>query len=208
MTRSPYGSGSASTPVAFVPLLLHRLIWPIWITCRHQPEVNWIERETDDTYSLYVRGRDFDKLPMRAGQFFIVRALTGRDWMHGHPFSISSAPNGQTIRFTVKESAQGRARWPRSSQGTPLMLEGPYGDMHGARRAGAALLFIGAGIGITPLRAMAEAFPFAPGEADMIFRARSEPTRHCSTRFGRWRRSAESACICLPAHGAMAPPIC
>lgn len=160
--------------LAFVPLLLHRLIWPIWITWRHQPEVNWIERETADTYSLYVRGRDLDKLPMRAGQFFIVRALTGRDWMHGHPLSISAAPNGQTIRFTIKELGEGSRSLATLKQGTPLMLEGPYGDMHGARRTGRRLLFVGAGIGITPLRAMAEAFPYAAGQADMIFRARSD----------------------------------
>jgi predicted ferric reductase len=160
--------------IAFGPLLLHRLIWPMWITWRHRPEVNWIERETADTYSLYVRGRHLDKLPMRAGQFFIVRALTGRDWMHGHPLSISAAPNGETIRFTVKEIGEGSRSLAALKQGTPLMLEGPYGDMHGARRTGRRLLFVGAGIGITPLRAMAEAFPFAPGEADMIFRARSD----------------------------------
>src|SRR4029079_2271083 len=123
---------------------------------------------------LYVRGRDLDRLPMRAGQFFIVRALTARDWMHGHPLSMSAATNGQTIRFTVKEYGEGSRSLARLPQGTALMIEGPYGDMHGARRTGRRLLFIGAGIGITPLRAMAEAFRFAPGEADMIFRARNE----------------------------------
>jgi ferredoxin-NADP reductase len=53
------------------------------------------------------------------------------------------------------------------------MLEGPYGAMHGGRRSGRKLLFVGAGIGITPLRAMAESFRFEPGEADMIYRAHS-----------------------------------
>lgn len=160
--------------VAFVPLLIHRLIWPIWITYRHRPAVNWIGRETDDTFSLYVRGRDLDRLPMRAGQFFIVRALTVKDWMHGHPLSISAAPNDQTIRFTVKEYGAGAKALAALQHGTPLMLEGPYGALHGARRSGRKLLFVGAGIGITPLRAMAESFRFAPGEADIIYRARSE----------------------------------
>lgn len=160
--------------IAFVPLILHRLIWPILITWRHKPTVNFIQRETRDTFSLYVRGRDLDRLPMRAGQFFIVRAVTPREWMHGHPLSISAAPNGQTIRFTVKEYGQGSRSLAALAQGTPLLLEGPYGDMHGGRRTGRRLLFVGAGIGITPLRAMAEAFRFAPGEADMIFRARNE----------------------------------
>ena len=40
--------------------------------------------------------------PVRSGQYFVVRFLRGRDWWRAHPYSISSAPNGTWLRFTVK----------------------------------------------------------------------------------------------------------
>ncbi len=92
--------------------------------------------------------------------------------MHGHPFSVSAAPNGQTLRFTIKQFAEGTRSLAGLRPGTPVMLEGPYGAMHSARRKSRRLLLIGAGIGIAPLRAMAESFRYGPGDADLIFRAR------------------------------------
>ena len=95
--------------------------------------------------------------------------------MHGHPFSISSAPDGRTVRFTIKLEGNGTRELAALRPGTRLLLEGPYGAMHDARaKSRRRLLFIGAGIGIAPIRAMAEGFRYAPGDADLIFRARSE----------------------------------
>ncbi len=158
--------------VAFLPLLLHRVAWPIWTTLRHRPRVAAIVTETDGVFSLYVAGRDLDRLAVRAGQFFVVRALTRQDWMHGHPFSISSSPNGSWIRFTIKEAGQGTRSLRTATVGTRLMLEGPYGAMHGARRTGRKLLMVAGGIGIAPIRAMVESFAYAPGEVDLVYRSR------------------------------------
>ena len=58
--------------------------------------------------------------------------------------------------------------------GTHLILEGPYGVLHGGRRSARQLLFVAGGIGITPLRALAESLPYRPGEADLVYRAASE----------------------------------
>jgi predicted ferric reductase len=158
---------------AFAPLVLHRIAWPIYTTIRHRPRVRRVEREADGVFSLTVEGRGFDQLAVRSGQFFVVRALTARDWLHGHPFSISAVPDGETLRFTIKESGEGTKAVREFRPGTPLMLEGPYGAMHGARRTGRRLLFIAGGIGIAPLRAMAEAFAYRPGEADLVYRVRA-----------------------------------
>jgi len=92
---------------AFAPLLLHRVAWPIWLTIRHQPRVAHIVREDNGISSLYVGGRSLQRLAVRSGQFFVVRALNRGDWMHGHPLSISAAPNGNTLRFTFKEFGPG-----------------------------------------------------------------------------------------------------
>jgi ferredoxin-NADP reductase len=47
--------------------------------------------------------------------------------------------------------------------------------MHGARRTGRRLLLIAGGIGIAPIRAMAEAFAFRPGDMDLVYRVRNVP---------------------------------
>lgn len=157
---------------AFVPLLVHRVAWPIGLTMRHRPRVTAVVREAEGVVSLYVGGRDLDRLAVRAGQFFVVRALTLRDWSHGHPFSISAAPDGEHLRFTIKTFGEGTRALAALPAGTPLLLEGPYGAMHSARRTGRRLLLVAGGIGIAPIRAMAEGFAFGPGEVDLVYRVR------------------------------------
>jgi predicted ferric reductase len=157
---------------AFVPLLVHRVAWPIHTTLRHRPRVAAIVPEADGVFSLHVEGRDLGRLAVRSGQFFVIRALTRSDWMHGHPFSISAAPNGAWLRFTIKEFGEGTRALRGLRPGTPLLLEGPYGAMHSARRTGRRLLLVAGGIGIAPIRAMAEAFAFGPAEMDLVYRAR------------------------------------
>jgi len=156
---------------AFAPLLIHRVAWPIYLTLRHRTRLLGVATEADGVLSLYVTGRDLDRLAVRSGQFFIVRALTLRDWMHGHPFSISAAPNGDYLRFTIKQFGEGTRAFAALAPGTPILLEGPYGAMHGARRSGRKLLLVAGGIGIAPIRAMAESFAFRRGEMELVYRA-------------------------------------
>lgn len=157
---------------AFGPLLLHRVAWPLWLTIRHRPRILEIVPESEGVFSLYVGGVDLGRLAVRAGQFFVIRAFTLRDWMHGHPFSISAAPNGKYLRFTIKELGEGTQSLRRLSAGTPILLEGPYGAVHGARRTGRKLLLIAGGIGVAPIRAMAEGFGYRPGEVEFLYRTR------------------------------------
>ena len=158
--------------IAFAPLVLYRLAWPLLLALRHRPYLRAVVREADDTFSLVVGGRALDRLPVRSGQFFVVRALTRHEWQHGHPFSLSAQPNGETLRFTVKELGEGTRALAALRPGTPLLLEGPYGSMHGGRRTGRKLLLIAGGIGIAPLRAMVEGFGYRSGDLDLIYRTR------------------------------------
>jgi predicted ferric reductase len=158
---------------AFGPLLIHRVAWPVWLFVRHRPRVQVIVPEADGVFSLYVAGVDLERLAVRAGQFFVVRALTWRDWMHGHPLSLSAAPNGDHLRFTVKELGAGTRDLRALAAGTPVLLEGPYGAVHGARRTGRKLLLVAGGIGVAPIRAMAESFAYRPGEVEFLYRTRN-----------------------------------
>lgn len=161
--------------IAFVPLLIHRVIWPIAFTVRHRPRVQAIGTEAEGVVSLVVGGSAMGRLAVRAGQFFVVRALTRRDWMHGHPLSISAAPDGRTLRFTFKIVGEGTRDLASLQPGTRLLLEGPYGAMHDGRRTGRRLLMVAGGIGIAPIRALAEGLDLRPGTTDLIYRS-PDPT--------------------------------
>lgn len=104
--------------------------------------------EPPGVFSIYVSGRDLDRLAVRSGQYFVWRFLTRDGWLRAHPFSISSAPNGSWLRFTVKELGD----WSRALQemtvGTRVFIEGPYGVLTGARRTRRRVLLVAGGIGV------------------------------------------------------------
>ena len=54
--------------------------------------------------------------------------------------------------------------------GTRALVEGPYGRLGDRARTRRKVALIGAGVGITPLRALAEGLDYAPGEAVLIER--------------------------------------
>jgi predicted ferric reductase len=160
--------------IAFGPLLLHRVLAPVYGVVRHRWVVSRVDPEGDGVYSLYVAGSNLEALPVRAGQFFVIRALRRDGWWRGHPFSLSAAPNGQELRFTVKQLGEGSRAFRDLPAGTRLVLEGPYGVLHGGRRSARRVVFVAGGIGITPLRALAESLAYGSGDADLIYRASSE----------------------------------
>ena len=52
-----------------------------------------------------------------------------------------------------------------------MVAEGPYGAVTAAARRRRKVLLIGGGIGITPLRALFETIPAAPGDLTLVYRA-------------------------------------
>ena len=83
-------------------VLAFRVGQPIALAARHRFRVANVVVEAPGVVSIYVTGRDLDRLPVRAGQFFLLRLLTADGWWRAHPFSLSAAPNGRFLRFTVK----------------------------------------------------------------------------------------------------------
>src|SRR5690242_4791037 len=59
--------------------------------------------------------------------------------------------------------------------GTRALVEGPYGRLSARARTRDKVALIGAGVGITPLRALAEGLDYAPGDAVILQRHTSEP---------------------------------
>lgn len=156
--------------VAFGLMAVFRFGQPIALTLRHQPRVANVIEEAPGVASLYLTGRDLDQMPVRAGQWFRLRFLTPEGWYRAHPFSISAAPNGRYLRFTIKELGDWSGTLLRMPIGTRVLLEGPYGAMTGAARTKARVLMIAGGIGITPLRALLEELPASRGNLTLVYR--------------------------------------
>ena len=154
-------------------ILVFRLGQPIWISARHRLRVSHVVRETPGVFSIYMTGRKLDQLAVRSGQYFVWRFLTRDGWWRGHPFSISSAPNGEWLRITIKDLGDWSNMLQHLSVGTRVFIEGPYGVLTGARRTRPKVLLVAGGIGITPLRALLEALPAKPGDMTLIYRART-----------------------------------
>ncbi len=155
-------------------MFAHRVVAPFRLNLKHRLKVASVVREGPGVFSIYVSGRDLDQLAVRSGQYFVWRFLTRDGWWRGHPFSISSAPNGSWLRITIKELGDWSAQLQRISVGTHVFVEGPYGVLTGARRTRQRVLLIAGGIGITPLRALLEALPARPGDLTLLYRVRNE----------------------------------
>jgi predicted ferric reductase len=154
-------------------VLVFRVGHPLWLSARHRLRVARIVTEAPGVFSIYLTGRDLDQLAVRSGQYFVWRFLTWDGWWRGHPFSISSAPNGSWLRITIKELGDWSNALQHVTVGTHVFVEGPYGVLTGARRTRPKVLLIAGVIGITPLRALFEALPAKHGDMTLLYRVRS-----------------------------------
>ncbi len=155
-------------------MLAFRFGQPVLLNWRHRFRVSAMVPEGPGVVSVYLIGRDLDRLAVRSGQYFVVRFLTRGGWWRAHPYSLSSAPNGAWLRFTVKALGDDSARVPGVPVGTRVLLEGPYGILTGARRTRPRATLIAGGIGISPLRALLESLAGKPGELTLLYRASTE----------------------------------
>ncbi len=160
--------------LALVAVLVFRLGIPAWRSLRHRVRVTSVAHEGDGVVSVYMSGRHLHRLGAEAGQFFVWRFLGGHGG-RGNPYSLSAAPDGRSLRVTVKSLGDASDAAAGIRPGTPVALEGPYGRLSARTRTRFRLAFIGAGVGVTPLRALAEGLDYAPGEAVMLHRFTDVP---------------------------------
>jgi predicted ferric reductase len=161
--------------VAAGAILVWRLGLPVWRSARHDLRVTSVVRESPDVVSVYLGGRDLDRLRAEAGQFLTWRFLDGAGWTRAHPYSLSAAPDGRSLRITVKDLGDGSATLRSVRPGTRVLVEGPYGRLSPRARSRRKVALIGAGVGMTPIRALAEGLSYAPGDAVLLQRFRDEP---------------------------------
>ncbi len=115
--------------------------------------VNALERATEVV--LKPVNDMFDFTP---GQFAFVE-IQGKGWSEPHPFTISSAPGEDRLRFTMKVLGDWTRKVREELQpGGEVLVRGPYGRFDAARTTGKKQIWLAGGIGLTPflssLRAM------------------------------------------------------
>lgn len=117
--------------------------------------VNSLERATE-----VVLKPVGDMLTFKPGQFAFVE-IQGKGWSEPHPFTISSAPGEDRLRFTMKVLGD----WTRKVRedlrpGGDVIVRGPYGRFDASKAECRKQVWIAGGIGLTPflskLRAMEE----------------------------------------------------
>jgi predicted ferric reductase len=161
------GTTFASSPIALAywctmwalvlgALLVGRVIIPWRRNARHRFRVSAVVPESDDVVSVYVTGHDLDRLPARAGQFFIWRFPGHNRWWQANPFSLSAAPDGRSLRLTAKAAGATSAGLRGLLVGNPVVAEGPYGAFTTLHQVTDATLLIAGGVGVTPIRALLE----------------------------------------------------
>lgn len=161
-------------------LLYYRVAQALVATFRHQLTVSRVVPVAHGVVSIEMSGLHLDRLTGSGGRFFIWRFLAPGLWWHPHPFSLSAEPlrfdagGHGTLRITVRDLGRGSAQLAAVQPGTKVAVEGPYGLFSTAARSRNHVVMIGAGIGITPLRALLESTPFQPGNATVILRGHSE----------------------------------
>jgi ferredoxin-NADP reductase len=152
-------------------LLWYRFVVPLVNLGRHVMHVEAVVPEAPGVISVYIRGRNLHWLRAESGQFFRWRFLTRELWYAANPYSLSAAPWNDRMRITVKVSGEHSAALAHLKPGTRVLAEGPYGSFTASLRSRRKVLLIGAGVGITPLRALFETIPGNPGDVTLVYRA-------------------------------------
>jgi predicted ferric reductase len=169
-------------------VLLFRLGLPAWRSLRAPLRVQSVRAEAPGVTTVTVGGARVASLPVRAGQFFQWRFLDGPGASRAHPYSLSAAPSAGALRLTAAQVGDGTERLARLRPGTRVVVEGPYGRLHEGVRTQRKVLLMGAGIGITPMRALLEEMEQGPGDVTVIHRVRSRAEQFLGTEIDQLAR--------------------
>ena len=155
-------------------LVVCRVLVPIANAVRFRLRVAEVVSEGPGVVSLRITGRRLDRLHARGGQFFLWRFLARGRWWSSHPFSLSAAPDGQSLRITIKALGDFTSRIAQVPVGTRVVAEGPFGVFTTEARRSEKVLLIAGGIGITPVRALLEELS---GDVVCLYRVIDEDDR-------------------------------
>ncbi len=159
-------------------VVAYRFALPLARNWRHQLRVTEIVQEAPGVHSLTIKGHDIDQLAVSGGQFFQWRFLTPGLWWHSHPYSLSAMPQPPFLRVTVKGLGDQSRALAHLKPGTRVFAEGPYGTFTHHALNTRRVTLIGAGVGVTPLRALLEDLPRDVSVSVIVRASRPEDLVH------------------------------
>lgn len=148
-----------------------RLLVPVRQWFRHAITVDRVVRETPNTVSVWLRGRNLEELGAQPGQFLLWRFVTIGHLWSAHPYSLSAPVNRHRMRITVKAAGDHSAALARLRRGVPVFAEGPFGHFVADERQREPVLLVAGGSGIAPIRALAEQLVREHADVILLYRA-------------------------------------
>ncbi|MCB0914323.1 MAG: ferric reductase-like transmembrane domain-containing protein [Actinobacteria bacterium] len=154
-----------------VTVVLNRVLLPLLRHRRYRLRVAAVVPDSDGVVNVYFTGNGIERIPVVGGQFFEWRFGTRHWWWQAHPYSLSAAPDGRSLRITVKNLGdQSGDLATELKVGTPVLAEGPYGAFTADRvRPGAPVVALAAGVGVAPVLALLQSLP-SGHEVTLIYR--------------------------------------
>lgn len=117
--------------------------------------VESVSAEARDIWTIKMVPEDGFPLSYRPGQFMFLTLLRPGLRVEEHPFTISSSPgHGDFITATVKQSGDYTNSIGQTRPGDRALVEGPFGRFSFVHHDAERCLFVGAGVGSTPLVSM------------------------------------------------------
>jgi predicted ferric reductase len=201
-TRNPYARAAwtALSLAVAAAVAVHRVYLPLRRHVRHRLRISHLVAESPDTFSIYITGSHIDELNAVGGQYFRWRFIARGVWYQSHPFSLSAHPTDRTLRLTVKGvGAYTRRLKRRLRPGQRVFADGPYGAFTAVLRRRQRVLLLGGGVGVTPLRAIAETLE--GNERDVIFAQRASSEHDLLMADELWRMQRQGRLTFLPILG-------
>jgi predicted ferric reductase len=159
-------------------VVVFRVLVPVVRSLRHQLRVVAVTKEAPGVVSVICSGRQISWLAVSGGQFFQWRFMTRELWWHSHPYSLSALPRAPYVRVTAKGIGDQSRALAHLKPGTRVFIEGPYGAFTRHARRSDRVALIGAGVGITPLRALLEDLPPSVNVVVVVRASRPEDIVH------------------------------
>ncbi|HSO06700.1 MAG TPA: ferredoxin reductase family protein [Pelomicrobium sp.] len=134
---------AALTTIYLVRPILHR---------RRPYRVAATGRAAERTWRLVLEPAGRGRLRFDAGQSMWLKVGRSVGRIADYPFSIASTPGrGPALEFLIKEEGDFSSGVGHLANGTPVYIDGPYGNFTLRGRAAEGFLLVAGGIGIAPI---------------------------------------------------------
>jgi predicted ferric reductase len=143
--------------------------WRWWMLHRHPWRLESVEKRADRMWELDIRPEpENPSWAYRAGQFVWMTEGARRFPLFDHPFSIADSPARPGLSLIIKEAGDFTRTIGNLEPGTPVGIDGPYGDFTLEAHDCDAVLLLAGGVGIAPIMGLLR---------DMAMRRDTRPVR-------------------------------